>query len=423
MNLRRIEIFVITVCLLVTVVETIPFILNFRLLGQNLLNARLWQYLTVAVILLGNSKVFSRKSLMALYLCAAIYFLFAIIGHYDLQSGRVSRFAWLHAQHFSLGFCILLREHYAGKERVYEAKKIINYIFIFYLIAFALNIYVIIRNPSAVRGIDFRISGQGERFYRSMGLAGYGFVSSVPYLIPIAVFKFKQSRSVKPKRITLFWFIFIAMAIVSSYLSTIVAPFILSVILLIISILGRTRVKHNSLIIVVLVLAFIVIPKHYTADMVRRLASLTPNRELSVKLYDLANTVEGGLEIVDESEAEGQIEGRTARVRVNLKRFSESPIIGKGTSSSGEHMYWLHILAQFGLIGAVSFLMIFFLAWKKDFAIKVKEYQFFHFLSILGFIMLGFMKAVTGIHMFLVPFFIAPMIAYLEHNAVLNTKT
>ena len=422
MKLRNIEIFVLTVCLFVTVVETIPFIFNFRIFGQNLLNARLWQYLAMVVILLGNSKVFFHKSLVAVYLCTVIYVLFELMGHYDLQAGRVSRFVWLYGQHFSLGFCLLLRENYSSKGRETAAKKIVNYIFMFYLIAFVLNIIVIIRNPSAVRGFDFSQSVQGERFYRSIGLAGYGFVSSVPYLIPIAVFKFKQSMQVRFDRVSVFWFMFIAIAMVSSYLSTIVAPFILSVILLVISIMGRTRVKNNSLIIVTLVLLFIVIPKHYTADMVRRLASLTPNRELSMKLYDLANTVEGGLEIVDESEAEGHIEGRTARVRVNLKRFSESPIIGKGTSSSGEHMYWLHLFAQFGLIGAVSFLMIFFLAWKKDFDIKVDEYRFFHFLSILGFIMLGFMKAVTGIHMFLVPFFIAPMIAYLDENVVLETK-
>ena len=411
MKISKFEIIIISIALVLSIIESISFAFAIRIVGQNALNARLWQYIIVALLLVSDKSLLNKKSMIILYVYSLVYFVLEYVGHYDLQSDRVSRYVWMYYQHFSLGLCILLREYVLNRKSNQVKGTIVNVIILSYMIAFILNIIAVLANPYAVRGFVSKANGLTSQSYRSQGLAGYGFASSVPFIIPIAVYKLKRAKGASNYLRRIFWILFISIAIVSSYLSVYIAPLILSVVLLFLALLGRRRLRVNSVVVVVLLIAYVVTPKGIIGDLLRDTGVKLNNFEIERKFEDLAEVVEGGMVIEEGIATANSIEGRASRIDLNINRFFKSPLIGQGTSSEGEHIYWLNLLAQYGVIGTVPLLMLIIYSWRRDFSYLSDDYKFFYFLSIFGFIALGFMKAVQGVHMFMIPFLLAPIIS------------
>ncbi len=87
--------------------------------------------------------------------------------------------------------------------------------------------------------------------------------------------------------------------------------------------------------------------------------------------------------------------------------FVKSPIIGTGKEGNA-HLFWLNILAQFGLVGLLPLIFIIWLQSKKNTKFLSEDILFTYYLSIASFIMLGLMKALGGYPMYLTLFFIIP---------------
>lgn len=245
MKISKFEIIIISIALVLSIIESISFAFAIRIVGQNALNARLWQYIIVALLLVSDKSLLNKKSMKILYVYSLVYFVLEYVGHYDLQSERVSRYVWMYYQHFSLGLCILLREYVLIRKSNQVKGTIVNVIILSYMIAFILNIIAVLANPYAVRGFVSKANWLTSQSYRSQGLAGYGFASSVPFIIPIAVYKLKRAKGASNYLRRIFWILFISIAIVSSYLSVYIAPLILSVVLLFLALLGRRRLSGN----------------------------------------------------------------------------------------------------------------------------------------------------------------------------------
>ena len=194
MNIHKIVLFLVCIALILSIVDTIQSAYPVRLAGQNALNARLWQYIIVALLLVSDKSLLNKKSMKILYVYSLVYFVLEYVGHYDLQSERVSRYVWMYYQHFSLGLCILLREYVLNRKSNQVKGTIVNVIILSYMIAFILNIIAVLANPYAVRGFVSKANWLTSQSYRSQGLAGYGFASSVPFIIPIAVYKLKRAK-------------------------------------------------------------------------------------------------------------------------------------------------------------------------------------------------------------------------------------
>ena len=115
-----------------------------------------------------------------------------------------------------------------------------------------------------------------------------------------------------------------------------------------------------------------------------------------------------GFELVTyDYEASTGIEGRASRIKYNLLDFLRSPIIGTGKEGNA-HLFWMNLLAQFGLIGTLPLIFIIRQQIIKNAKLLSEDILFTYYLSISSFIFLGFMKAMAGYSIYLIPFFIVP---------------
>ena len=191
-------------------------------------------------------------------------------------------------------------------------------------------------------------------------------------------------------------------------MAVIVAPFLILIIVLILAILGRKRLKSNVVILCIILGLFFVTPKRIIGNIFYGFSDIVPNRELSTKLNEIGISFTEGIELVTyEYEASTGIEGRAARIKYNLLDFVKSPIIGTGKEGNA-HLFWLNILAQFGLIGIFPLIYIIWLQIKKNAKLLSEDILFTYYLSMASFIALGLLKSISGYPMYLITFFIIP---------------
>ena len=120
-------------------------------------------------------------------------------------------------------------------------------------------------------------------------------------------------------------------------------------------------------------------------------------------------------------EARTGIEGRASRIKYNLQEFFKSPFIGLGRQSNA-HIYWLNLLAQFGLIGVLPLIMIIRSQIRKHTRAMMHESLFTYYLTMGAFVVLGFMKAMGGYIMFIIPLFLVPALIYHEESWLLSQR-
>jgi len=408
LGIRHFELIIAYIIILFAFANFIPEYYAFRIAGQNILNIRVWVFLFFLVsILLDSSSMFT-PTMRWVYIYIGIYLLLEFLGHYDLWGlGRRSRFAWLRDQHLPLAISVLFIEKYSNPSRRNDLKKLINFS---YLVIFTLcitSIIIIYRNPGIVRGTEEQISYEQLYQIRKFGLGDYGLFSSLPFLIPLLVFQYKIKLA-KTGSIPLINLLSIIIVILCSYMAVIVAPFLLLIVFLFLAILGRRRLKSNIVILCILLAMFIVTPKKIIGNIFYGFSDIVPNRELSTKLNEIGIGFTEGFELVTyDYEATTGIEGRASRIKYNLLDFIKSPIIGTGKQGNA-HLFWLNILAQFGLVGLLPLIFIIWLQIKKNTKFLSEDILFTYYLSIASFIMLGLMKALGGYEMYLIPFFIIP---------------
>ncbi len=408
MSVRRLELIIAFLIILFSFASFIPQYYSIRIAGQNILNIRVWVFSFFLISIFFDSSSMFTPSMRWVYIYIGIYLLLEVLGHYDLWGfGRISRFAWMRDQHLPLAISVLLIEKYSNPSRRDDLKKLINFS---YLVIFTLcitSIIIIYRNPAVVRGTEEQISYVQIYELRKFGLANIDFFSSFPFLIPLLVYQYKIKLA-ESKKIPLINLLSIIVIILCSYMAVIVAPFLILIIVLILAILGRRRLKSNITILCILLALFIVTPKRIIGNIFYGFSDIVPNQELSTKLNEIGIAFTEGIELVTyEYEASTGIEGRAARIKYNLLDFVKSPIIGKGRQGNA-HLFWLNILAQFGLIGILPLIYIIWLQIKKNAKSLSEDILFTYYLSMASFIVLGLLKAIGGYPMYLITFFIIP---------------
>jgi len=407
-SVRRLELIIAFLIILFSFASFIPQYYSIRIAGQNILNIRVWVFSFFLISIFFDSSSMFTPSMRWVYIYIGIYLLLEVLGHYDLWGfGRISRFAWMRDEHLPLAISVLLIEKYSNPSRRDDLKKLINFS---YLVIFTLcitSIIIIYRYPGIVRGTEEQISYARIYELRKFGLANIDFFSSFPFLIPLLVYQYKIKLA-ESKKIPLINLLSIIVIILCSYMAVIVAPFLILIIVLILAILGRRRLKSNITILCILLALFIVTPKRIIGNIFYGFSDIVPNQELSTKLNEIGIAFTEGIELVTyEYEASTGIEGRAARIKYNLLDFVKSPIIGTGKEGNA-HLFWLNILAQFGLIGIFPLIYIIWLQIKKNAKLLSEDILFTYYLSMASFIALGLLKSISGYPMYLITFFIIP---------------
>ena len=421
MKFKNIETIFVSIFLLMTIAEFIPFAFSIRLLGMNLLNHRFWASVVVATLFISDRKIFLSKPMIVVYLYFGIYFLMESIGHYDLQGNRIGRFSWISTQHYPLAVAILLRERFMQPHMRGQLKVMMKVAFFAFLLASVTSILVIYRHPSAVRGTEISFFREDQGTFRMLGMGGYGFFSSLPFIVPIIIYRIKHTVTSSSSQ-TLFSTVQLLVVSLASYMAVLIAPMLLLFTALAFSWLGRKRATANLTLISILILIFLLIPKVFVGQFFMSISDNVSNTEIKRKLSDIGTTFIEGMEFVDsESQAETTVEQRASRVSINLKAFFRSPFIGAGVQGDA-HLYWLNLLAQFGLLGALPMFWLTYQHIKRVYFLLSEECRFYFLLSMLTFISLGLVKTITSFLTFITVFFVVPGMFYLESYGNINRE-
>jgi len=404
MGTRKLQLFVFSVYLIVSIIEYLPSMLPIRLLGQNILNERIWQIAVVTIILLTDPKGFFSLSMLIIYAWIAVFWALEGFGHYIVGFTDVSNLGgMLRTQHFSIATILLLYEHLLRKQDTNTLRKLIKVALIAYAIQCVIGVSIIARNPWIVRGVDWASGTKSD----VLGAGSYVFYTSLPFIIPGVVFIIKNIANAAWKKKAMV-IMFLVIVLFSSYMGVIVAPFLMSLLLAFLAFIGLRRLRANFVLLVVLGMILIITPKSIIGDIFFTAAVAIPNKEISQKTTDIGIMLSEGADIDDEERRDKtSIENRASRIPLNLRFFVSSPLIGRGVQGNA-HLYWLNMLAQYGLIGTLPLIWILWIQFKKNLAIMSESYKYYYYLAFWGFITMGLMKAIGGNLMWVAILFIAP---------------
>ncbi len=414
MRWRNIELFVVCTFLMLTLAEFIQAAIQIRIFGPNLLHYRIWQYIVIVVIFLSDRHAFKTRSMTAVYVYTVIYLVMGLLGHYVSQRYEIVGTGVINILPVDLAVTLLIKEHYLRPEKIRDLRIVLKVAWFAFILACITSLIVITRYPSAVRGTEYEYFRGDVSTFKRLGLGGYGLFSSLPFLIPIVFYYYKDTLRQNRFK-SFFYLLVIALFIYTSYKAVIVAPFIITLTVVLLSALGRKRFKTNLIIILLLLAFFVVTPRHIIGQVFIGVSETIPNRDMSTKFRDIGISYITGIDISEAAEGSvSTVEHRAARIAINWDQFLANPLIGKGTSGN-PHLYWLNILAQFGLLGAFPIIwvtLIQFVYWEK----LEEEYRFYYFVSILAYVVMLFIKAHGGYHYYLAVFFMVPGSYYLRHG-------
>ncbi len=410
-KLKNIECIIICIFIIIMCLPFLQVQFNIRFMGYNLLNRRLWAYLVIIIIVINDYKILLSPPAIYSYILLLIFFTMNYLGYYDLQGVYDRRYYVIEYQLLPLITAILLGEHLLNKEHLWELRIIIIVGLISYIIESLLSITIIQRFPDAVRGTELQFTREAMSLYEKRGLGNYSIVSSLPFLIPPLVYYINIKNNVF-KRKQYLWILILFIIIFYSFKAVLFAPFLIGIIALILSFMGRIRVVGNLRFIIIIPILLLFIPRLWIGSIFYNLSDKTTNIEYKQKLNDLGLAVIEGIEISSEVESSTNvIESRASRIPLTLGAFAKSPLIGNGEVVNS-HVYWFNFLGQFGLIGFIPLFLVLYNYIKRMLFKFHTDAKFFCILIILSFIILGSIKALSDFPIFVLALFFGPAMIY-----------
>ena len=354
-KLKNIEYIIICIFIVLICLPFLQVQFNIRIMGNNLLNGRLWAYLVIIIIVINDYKILLSPPIIFCYILLLIFFIMDYLAYYYLQMSSNRRYYMIEHQLLPLITAVLLGEHLLNQEHLREL-RIIIYVGLFSLIIESLlSIIIIQRFPDAVRGTELQFTRETMSVYEKMGLGDYSIISSLPFLIPPLIYYINIKNNLF-KRKQFLWILILFIIIFYSYKAVLIAPFLISIIALILSLMGRIRIVGNLRFIIIIPILLLFIPRMWIGSFFYSLSDKTTNIEYKQKLNDLGLSVIEGIEISSEVESSTNvIESRASRIPLTLGAFVKSPLIGNGEVVNS-HVYWFNFLGQFGLIGFIPLL-------------------------------------------------------------------
>ncbi len=373
------------------------------ILGVNLIKREYVFYLFYIIIFFRAPRVYFTDTMKLIYLYYILFFIMRISGYYDVEN------QWFMEWHYPVFSAVLIHNYYVySRDHRSYARVILATLIIIAITAIA-NIYVLIRYPEVARqlfGDESVFGGLGGPVY-AIALGTYAFTSSVPFIIPMLIAFYGV---VQRKNLRIIILLFIAIILVSVFMSAITAPLLMAVACLLFALAGRKRLGASIIVSAILLLLVAVVPTSVKSDFFYSISDVVTQKDLSRKMKDIGYVIETG---IDTSNPLSTVEYRAERIPKNLAAFATNPIFGTGREVEF-HIFWLNRLAQVGLLGTVPLVLILYHHLRLCLRRSDHYFRFYMLVSCLLFVVLGFMKNTSG-RMFYYPLLLIPGMYYLKY--------
>lgn len=308
---------------------------------------------------------------------------------------------------FSVAISVIL---YFKMEKDYEGLAwLVKWSLIFIGITAIMSIYSASVNPMYVRnmiGGDWESVNEKE-YFDKLGGGGYGYVSALVGLFPMMVFYYRNNTySIFSRKIII---IFGVLCFFVLLRTQIFANILLSLVIIIISFLGRKRIRQSLVVVSVFLIITLLIPVSVYADLLVSVSSyFNPDFDVYYKLNDMAKFLNIG-----DYYGTGT-GGRVARYPLLMEAFLKNPLLGYYVGdhtrniAAGAHLYWMYKLTIFGLLGFIPFLIIHVSFIKSAIKFFNEEFTFYFLVSVFAVLGLGLMKALGGRELWVTYFILLP---------------
>ncbi len=255
-----------------------------------------------------------------------------------------------------------------------------------------------------------------------LGFGSYGYMTALIALLPTLVYFYKKKHTSHGEK----WFIILSILFFLFVLvkAQIFANILMAIVILLISILGASKLKKSITIFTLVCMLCISIPVRYYADLLINLSGFFETGSQNYyKLNDMATFILNP-EVSTSTEA-GE---RVARYPDLWRTFKSQPFFGDASYVSGYykemalggHLYWMSHLALWGILGFCGYLMILRNIFKPVFEIFDSDFKFYYSLSIIAVIGMGFMKNLGGREIWLMLLLIIPGLYFSQCSHVVT---
>lgn len=359
---------------------------------------------TIVSTLLYPEALFKRETLF-LFLYLGVLCLYFALEH-AIVTPR-----WLFGEIFIPLTCLLIINGFLINRDLNGLKIVAIISLIIIIINSAGTVKIVSSESDAVRSmVIYSVKGDIKTYqhYLKSGMASFGQVHALPFLLPILIGLAKNIDIKKMKWLFLFVSFFSYYFIIKAAFTT---PILLATVGMLLALFVTTNKRLNLFFLGLFIsLYLILVNAGFFSHFLGGTKSLFTDTFVSERINDVSNSIMSG-------QTTGHVKVRGDLYLTSLSTFLKHPLLGGfETNSAGGHAFILDRFAYFGLVGTVPFIVYLYYFFKKIYKIIDIPLQPYYLISIMSFIALGLTKNITGIENYLYLFVVIPGLLFLNNQ-------
>ena len=268
-----------------------------------------------------------------------------------------------------------------------------------------LTITFAITNPDVVRSLvamsnDPNQSETLRSFYR-IGITNYALPHALPFIFSPIIFLLKNVP-VRKKVILFFFFILLILLV---YFSGATTPIILSILVITTSMIvsQEISIEENIFRICCLFIVFSILCNDFVvSNIIQLIDPIVQGTPIQQKVPEIEKFLMDG-------ESTGDLDARITLYNKTWDAFLNNILIGTDDATQiGGHCYFADRLGMLGLIGGVPLILFFYSQFRYSYTFISKERRIYFFIGLICFIILGFIKNMSGIEYWLYSLVLLP---------------
>ena len=348
--------------------------------------------------------IFLNKRYILTYIWLFVLFGYSIIGHSEYSFSYIL-----------LAICFSIGQYYIINKDINAALLIFISCISYYLIICIKTLEAYVDRPGVSRilangDLDVIIS-RGGMDYLTPFVAGYDTIYG--FVISASLFYY-LGFSKETNRLTKY--IFLTFAVIFSYL-IFKSEYSFAVILLacgiIISYILNLKTDRDKILVMIFVGFILFLTIGFGQVMIEWIADKVPSVNYQVRLYELSSLLYGA-----SVSTSSDIGTRMYLYGISISNFIETPIFGKGTGvlydTYGNHSTFMDAFAKYGLVGAIPFIMYYFVPIDKMRSrLGEKESKSYNMITILFLLLMIFNRGDTRTNMCMM-YILCPLVCFLH---------
>lgn len=367
-----------------------------------------WFYIYgwIALLWLFQPKVLFSKPLLYMYFMYLMFTLLIMGGRSEEDSVRVySIFTYMFIAISMLQYFLTVKD-FTG------LKLLIQFALFSILTTMITSAIVLQQYPMAARDTSGILQRDGQleflAYLQKRGVGSYDFFYGLAYIVPILVsfLKVKYKNNVYNLMIATF----IVLAILSIFNAQITTPTLLAVLGFLMAYWSPASIKKTFFVYGLLVLMFTILLEPII-EFFYFISNLVPGTTISSRFNDVGGLLQGGY-----GNSSMDVVVRVSRIPLQIDNFITSPIYG-GYETTG-HVFWFDILAEFGLLGIIPWILLIKDQIKGNLKYMVPDDWKYYFVSMFLFFLTGVFRNIGGSTMSLMVFFILPAFIIVKNQLI-----